>query len=284
MQCRACTGTGSLLVDLQYLAQKMKEEVEELAFRVQDISARETRALKLIVEKMWQEKGEEVLRLEGEHQILAKEITEKTSMVERITLAKVGDKAALEEKVKEENRAQGRRAGRRAGKCKPLDSWVCNHCILSAYDSDIGWRECSECGRNLHITCKLLSECDVDTPVQCRECSSSDSYKSIEKEVSNGIKKLVDRSRELDLTLTRAKADQADLQTKAQQFVGEIKREFRMRTDQIGATKAEYHSHCFVGNHVDKIFKHFEFLIEPLESSRPDLSTGLMEWVESLRY
>ena len=259
----------------------------ELADRVQNISGRETRALKLIVEKRWQEKDEEVMRLEEEHQLLAQQITEKTSMLERITLAKVGDKAGLEEKVKEENRAQGRSAGRRDtkfGKWKPLNSWLCNHCVLSAYDTDIGWRECSECGRNLHITCQLLSECDVDTPVQCRECSSTDSYEVMEEDVSNGIKELVAQSRELDLTLTQAKADQADLKAKAQQFVGEVKKEFRRRTDQIGASKTEYHSHCFVGNHVDEIFKHFEFLIEPLQNSRFDLSTGLMEWVESLRY
>ena len=53
-KCRACTGSGSFLVDLQCLEREVGDEVKELAARIQEIAARETRALKLVVQSCMQ--------------------------------------------------------------------------------------------------------------------------------------------------------------------------------------------------------------------------------------
>ena len=84
------------------------------------------------------------------------------------------------------------------------------------------------------------------------------------------------------MTLTAAKATQSSLKQEAEQFIGETQREFRRKTDEIGASKSSYFSKVFVGNHVDIIFKEFEYLIEGLDTS-PNLQSGIMEVVECYR-
>ena len=237
------------------------------------------------IERQWKEKDLEVITLEMEMKEVALEVAEKESLLKRIKLAQAGEVSGLELQTKAENKAQGKRASRKSAKFghwKPVDSWACGCCLLSAYDQNILWRECQQCRRNVHVFCQLLPELDVDTMVICRSCSNTCSYEALKVEVEDSRAPLLARSRKLSKTLNIAKAKQSSLKQEVEQFMGAKQREYRRRTDEIGATKTEFFSNVFVGNHVDLIFKEFEYLIEVLDSW-PHLQSGITEVVECYR-
>ena len=235
-----------------------------------------------ILDAEWEEKSLEVMKEEAAVKEMSEQITDKFSLLDRLKLVEDEDKSGLEKLAKKASKMSY--CLKSFGKWQPMDSWHCDSCLLTGYDRDIQWRVCTLCNKKTHVFCQAFSDSELAemsaAGFECRPCSGITLLSQIKVKILEEISKLKIKSAEVTANHSRLQQEQSSLKHQCTRLMGATRLKLQEVLEKnLGVSRSDYHSHCFVGNHCDKIVENYKVVTEVL-ASKPELKAKYDEFME----
>ena len=212
------------------------------------------------IESQWTFQAQKVAALEEEGRLGEEEIEERQFLKERLVtvLEEPEDEKKLELKVKK--RFKGRKVNKAFKRCS-------RYCFLTKYDVSPSAVECTLCNRAMHIECELYTLSEATGNVFCHECKETDSKQYTEDRLLNFSQVTDEKFENLKKLGAQLNTEKLELQRKEsafKEYIGPLERAFEaILENQIGVSRQEFQSGCWVGGHVEKIIM-LSHLISPV--------------------
>ena len=246
----------------------LEQETEELTAEEAAL-----RSKKATLEREWVELSQVVIELQVREKETAKDIEEREHLAERVRLAVSGQVVELEALAR--SRSKVRVAARRFRSC------AC--CILSSFDKNIAFKECSECDVRCHELCQVEPVNDDEEVVLtvaafvCRACREQATYADLGHQLASELEVLHTASQKVSADLAAARLALSAKKGEVKQVLGPHRQHMEdILTHVIGVSKCEFPTLSYVGNHGDKIVDKHE-LLAPVLDKLPEAKAGFLE-------